>query len=215
MPNTKTKGRSARSTRTPGRGSSQRMGYSQDAGRNKLIQLIHVAKSKLRLEDEYYRALIGQVKAEAASCTVLSLRELDKLYALLKGLGFEPTSGKPKAKASPKAGPQIAPQIEPAGGWATEEQLYYIRGLWRLASRDKKEDSLDKFCCRITGIATVGWLSVPKATDLILALRDITEKAGYNPDHRPRSHRMARSARSTRTQRLGRSARAQRLGRSH
>ena len=189
MPNTETKstGRSAR---------------TQHAGRNKLIQLIHVAKSKLRLGDEHYRSLIGQVKAGAASCTALNLRELDKLYALLKNLGFEPTSGKAKAKAGPKTGPpQISPKIKPVGGWATDAQLYYIRGLWRLASRDKKEDSLDKFCCRVTGIATVGWLSIPKATDLILALRDITEKAGYNPDHRPRS------ARSPRTQRLGRSAR--------
>ena len=190
MPNTQTKGR------------------TQGTGRNKLIQLIHVAKSKLRLEDEHYRRLIGQVKAGAASCTALNLRELDKFYALLKGLGFEPTSGKPKVKARAKAGPQIAPQIEPIGGWATEAQLYYIRGLWRLASRGKGEDSLDKFCCRITGIATVGWLSIPKATDLILALRDIAEKAGYNPDHRPRS------ARSTRSHRMARSARTQRLGRN-
>lgn len=205
----KPKNTTLRSTCTP------RGGGAQHTGRNKLTQLIHVAKSKLRLADEHYRALIGQVKAGATSCTALNLRELDKLYALLKQLGFEPTSGKPKTKASAKAGPpmirqigpQISPKIEPSGGWATGAQLYYIRGLWRLASRDKTEDSLDKFCCRITGIATVGWLSIPKATDLILALRDITEKAGYNPDHRPRK------GRSTRTLRKGRSARTHRLGR--
>ncbi|MEM9423257.1 MAG: regulatory protein GemA [Spirochaetota bacterium] len=143
--------------------------------RGKLIQLIHVAKKQLALADENYRTLIAEVKQGATSCTELNLFQLGELYKLLKACGFRPV----------KKIPDRAPKKR-EGDWATQEQLYYIRGLWQLSARNPSEQSLCRMCKRITGIDMIQWLDNDGANKLILALRDITKKAGYDPDTVPR-----------------------------
>lgn len=151
-----------------------------DVSRSKLIQLIHVAKTQLALDDDNYRALIAQAKPTASSCTDLNLFQLGELYKLLKAAGFKPISQipnrAPQKRQTPTAG---SPE------WASPSQLHYIRGLWQLASRHKSEASLNKLCTRITGIHRIEWLTQPKATKLILSLRDIARKAGFDPDSIP------------------------------
>ena len=61
-------------------------------------------------------------------------------------------------------------------------QEYYIRGLWKLASRNKDEKSLRAMVKRIGGVDDISFLPRKKAAAVIQALRDIAGKAGFNPD---------------------------------
>jgi hypothetical protein len=67
----------------------------------------------------------------------------------------------------------------------SSRQEYYIRGLWDLASRIKDETSLRRMIKRIGGVDNIQWLTRENARKVILALRDIALKAGYNPDRPP------------------------------
>ena len=78
----------------------------------------------------------------------------------------------------------VVPQKERNPDWITAKQEYYIRGLWQLASRVKDEVSLHRMLKRIAGIDDLRFTPKNQATKLILALRDIAAKAGYNPDYR-------------------------------
>ena len=66
--------------------------------------------------------------------------------------------------------------------WITARQEYYIRGLWDLASRKKDEASLRGMIKRIGGVDDIRFIKRVDAQKVILALRDITKKAGYDPD---------------------------------
>lgn len=144
--------------------------------RNKLIQLIHVAKLQLGLTDEDYKAIISSIKADASSCTHLNLYQLDQLYTALKALGFKPQK---TASSIPNKAP-----TKRSNNKASQAQLHYIRGLWALSSRSKDERSLNHMCQRITGIHRIEWLGKQDATKLILALRKLSSNSGYNPDHK-------------------------------
>ena len=65
--------------------------------------------------------------------------------------------------------------------WISEAQERYILGLWSLASRSKDRRSLGAFLARIAGVRHVRFLKRKDATKVILALRDMAEKAGFNP----------------------------------
>jgi hypothetical protein len=54
-----------------------------------------------------------------------------------------------------------------------------------LASRKKDETSLRAMIKRIGGVEDIRFLKRTDAQKVILALRDITGKAGYNPDEPP------------------------------
>jgi hypothetical protein len=66
--------------------------------------------------------------------------------------------------------------------WITARQEYYIRGLWDLASRKKDAESLRKMVYRIGGVDGIRFLKKEDAQKVILALRDIAGKAGFDPD---------------------------------
>lgn len=63
------------------------------------IQLIHIAKSQLRLDDDLYRANL-QESVKKTSCADMSLSELEQVLEHFKKLGFKPKSVK---KLSPKS----------------------------------------------------------------------------------------------------------------
>lgn len=134
--------------------------------RTKLIQLIHVAKSKLGYSDNDYRALLEGVTGKL-SCKQMTVAELDSVIKAFKSLGF--TSKKLPVKKTDV-------------GSASREQIYYIKGMWELVSREKTEKSLQVFCKRITGVSALRFLTPPAAMRLITALRTMMVKAGYNPD---------------------------------
>lgn len=139
--------------------------------RAKLIRLIHIAKLQLGMIDSDYRALLEGVSGKRSSAD-MTVWELEKILKAIKYLGFSVKK---------------LPVKEADRGFATEEQLKYIKGLWELASRNKTEQSLHWFCKRIAGVDHLRFLSVKGAQKVILAVRALAANAGYNPDSIRRS----------------------------
>jgi hypothetical protein len=146
-------------------------GRKNEADRRfKLIRLIHVGRNKLGLTSDAYRALLQGVCGKE-SCAGMTLPELDRVMKALKAAGFR------VEKKLPLKREEI--------GMATPEQLSYIKGMWELAARVKTDKALGAFIRRITRVDGIRFLDVKSAQKVILALRDITAKAGYDPDGVP------------------------------
>ena len=137
--------------------------------KGQLIRLIHVAKQKIGLTEDAYRALLEGTTGKTSS-TELTITELEAVLKALKGLGFQ-------VKKMPLKAEEV--------GRATAEQIQYIKGLWELSARIKTEAALNAFIKRITGVPYLRWLDVKTAQKVILAVRDIAVQAGYDPDGIP------------------------------
>jgi hypothetical protein len=57
--------------------------------------------------------------------------------------------------------------------------------MWELAARNKSEAALNAFIKRIARVSHIRFLDIHTAQNVILALRDMMEKAGYDPDGIP------------------------------
>ena len=134
--------------------------------RKKLIQLIHVAKSKLQMSDGDYRALLNGVGGKASSAE-LTVAELEQVLRAIKSLGVTVKK---------------LPVTELDRGLASDAQLAYIKGMWELVSREKTERALNRFVRRITGAVHLRFLNVYSAQKVTLALRSMMIDAGYDPD---------------------------------
>jgi len=134
--------------------------------RKKLIQLIHIGKVKLGMDDEAYRAFLGGVcgRDSAAKMTV---RQLEQTVKAMRQNGFDQT---------PK---RVTPEEK---GGATLEQLEYIKGMWAKCARNKSDRALHAFLDRIAHVRSLRFLTVHTARKVILALRDMMIKAGFDPD---------------------------------
>jgi hypothetical protein len=134
--------------------------------RKKFIQLIHIGKSKLGFADEAYRAFLDGVCGKNSSSD-MTIRELEKTLKSMRSLGFNqyPSRVTPNEKGS-----------------ATREQLEYIKGMWRKCARNKNDNALTAFVKRIAGVDALRFLNVPLAQKVILALREMMFKAGFDPD---------------------------------
>lgn len=84
----------------------------------KLIQLIHIGKSKLCLDDETYRSLLVSMTSKDSTKT-MNIGELNKVLARLKQLGFVVTH----KKKDPKP-------IDNQASLDIEQQIKLIRHLW-------------------------------------------------------------------------------------
>lgn len=135
---------------------------------------IHVAKNRLRLDDEAYRAVLSGSAGVESAAEIRSWEQYDAVMAAFRSLGFTP-------KKAPKK-PDVDPQDVRQKHMITARQEYYIKGLWNLASREKDGKSLRAFVQRITGAGDVTWLTRTQATDVIVALRKLAAKAGFDPD---------------------------------
>ena len=142
-------------------------GYKTKKGQ--LIRLIHVAKQKIGLTEEEYRALLEGITGKTSS-TKLTIAELEAVLKAFKRLGFQVK----KMAATPDD-----------VGRATADQIQYIKGLWELSARVKTEAALNRFIKRITGVPYLQWLDVNTAQKVILAVRYIAAQAGYDPDGIP------------------------------
>ncbi len=137
--------------------------------RTRLIRLIHVGKKQLGLDRDVYEALLEGAAGKSSSAA-MTVSELSRVLDAMKRAGFSPR-------------PRVSQTAVP--GFITPRQYHYITGLWSLASRTKDERSLRRLTKRITGVDDLRFVPKKKAAALILALRDIAAKAGYDPDRRP------------------------------
>jgi phage gp16-like protein len=134
--------------------------------RKKLIQMIHVGKANLGMDDGAYRAFLGGAcgKESAARMTI---RELESALGAMRKQGFGP-------------GPRRVKPEEQGG--ANAAQLEYIKGMWQKCARNKSGEALAAFAYRIAGVKPLRFLTVQTAQKVILALRDMMVKAGFDPD---------------------------------
>lgn len=136
------------------------------------ISVIHVARKQLALDDEAYRAILSGVGI-SSSAELETSEQFNSLMQAFHLLGFRYTERRSKALPITEAN---------RGGLCSERQRYYIKGLWELASRRKDEKSLRAMIKRIGHVSDIRFLSKGAATKVILALREIAWKSGFNPD---------------------------------
>ncbi|MDR2942958.1 MAG: regulatory protein GemA [Treponema sp.] len=131
-----------------------------------LIKLVHIGKAKLGFDDDAYRAFLEGVCGKNSS-SVMTVRELEKTLKSMRRLGFN----------------QIPNRVQPEEkGGATLAQLEYIKGMWAVCARNKSDAALLAFVYRVTRVKALRLLTVETARDVILALREMMFKAGFDPD---------------------------------
>ena len=144
-----------------------------DTERSQWIKTVHVAKRQLGLSDEQYEAILTGACGSSSSRDIKNAEQFRLVMGAFKSLGFTPK----RAERKPAACETVRDSDH-----ISYRQEYYIKGLWKLASRQKDEQSLRAMVKRIGGVNDVTFLSRRDAAKVIQALRDITEKAGFNPD---------------------------------
>jgi phage gp16-like protein len=145
----------------------------------KWIKVLHIAKKQCGLDDDAYRAVLGGAAGVESSRDITTWRQYNDVMAAFKNLGFH--IGGRGEKGLKKPNDDYGGKRNPL--WISERQEYYIRGLWDLASRKKDAASLRAMIKRIAGVDDIRFCLRTDAQKVILALRAITDKAGYDPDH--------------------------------
>jgi len=134
--------------------------------RKKLIQLVHVGKARLCMDDDAYRALLMDTTGKDSSAK-MTTRQLERVLKVMRYNGFK----------------QMPNRVKPIErGMATLEQLEYIKGMWAVCARNKNDAALLAFVNRIAGVKALRFLTVETAQKVILALRDMMATAGFDPD---------------------------------
>ncbi|MCL2601353.1 MAG: regulatory protein GemA [Treponema sp.] len=134
--------------------------------RKKLIQLIHIGKGKMGLPDAAYRALLEGAVGKS-SCADMTVRQLESVLRVMRKNGFDVTPRRVKPEEK---------------GRATLAQLEYIKGMWAKCARNTSDKALSAFVNRIARVRSLRFLTVETAQNVILALRDMMVKAGFDPD---------------------------------
>jgi phage gp16-like protein len=134
--------------------------------KKKLIQLVHIGKAKMGLTDEAYRAFLEGVTGKQ-SCSNMTERQLAAALRAMRKNGFDST-------------PRRVRPVE--RGDATLEQLEYIKGMWQKCARNKSDAALLALVNRIAHVKALRFLTVETAREVILALRDMMARAGFDPD---------------------------------
>jgi phage gp16-like protein len=134
--------------------------------RKKLIQLVHIGKAKMALTDEAYRVFLEDITGKQ-SCADMTERQLAAVLRVMRENGFD----------------YIPRRVEPLEkGRATTAQLEYIKGMWRKCARNKSDAALLAFVNRVARVKALRFLTVYTARKVILALRDMMIRAGFDPD---------------------------------
>ncbi|PMI33538.1 hypothetical protein BCT30_05040 [Enterovibrio norvegicus] len=140
--------------------------------RTRLIQLIHVGKRELQLDDDTYRALLKR-ETGSDSCKEMKKDELDKVLSAMERQGF-----KRKKSTNPKQSEKrLSPKTQ-----GKPDVISKIRALWITMAkegiiRDGSETALDAYVRRMTkrqtskGIDHVAWCSDIQATRVLEGLK--------------------------------------------
>ncbi|HFC8543206.1 TPA: gp16 family protein [Neisseria weaveri] len=142
--------------------------------KQRLIRLLHVAKTQLMMADSDYRALLANLSCGKTSSTKLTLSELELAVQAMKARGFVITT---KAQAAEKEDLKVRPAHK-----AVDAQIKKIRALWLALHdlgevRSPSELSLAKFVKRMTGVDYHGWLDSDNASKVIEHLKEWEKRA--------------------------------------
>ncbi|KLV09590.1 Mu gp16 gemA [Photobacterium aquae] len=146
--------------------------------RNRLIQLIHIAKRDLCLDDDTYRALLF-ANGEHSSCSKMNIKQLEMVLAVMEMQGFR----RSKNPAGKEAKTPFKRRLSPKSGKAKHAQIDKIRAIWITMAqqgivRDSSEAALDKYVSRMTGragqkgVEHVGWLDASQAYIILESLKN-------------------------------------------
>jgi phage gp16-like protein len=132
----------------------------------KLIQLIHVGKTQLKLDDELYREVLESTTGKN-SCKLLSVPQLEAVLARMKQLGFAVDS---KEKSG-------------VNNLADDAQSKLIRHLWLQLHeagqiRNGSEQALAKFVENRVHVSALQFLSTHHANMIINHLREWCKRCG-------------------------------------
>jgi hypothetical protein len=126
------------------------------------IKAIHVAKRDTGLDDEAYRALL---QGAAGVSSTKEITSIDGFRQVLKA--FDAFGRKPR-----KEHPGLYAQ-----SWAcTPRQQSIILALWLEVGNHQDEQALTAFIKRIAKVDSPRFLTTPRATDVIVALRRMQDE---------------------------------------
>lgn len=127
--------------------------------------ILHVAKSKLRLSDEFYRSALAQI-AGVTSSTEMDREGFEAMMGYFDYCGFKPTEAK-------------GPNFGVRHGMASWAQIELIRALWReLTHRAYHgEDELNKWLLRTFKLSSLRFLKSETAPKVITALKAMKARA--------------------------------------
>ena len=116
--------------------------------RNRLIQLIHIAKAQLQLPDDVYRSIL-QDKGSQASCSKMNIKQLEAVLEHLKDSGFKVKKKSKSNRDRPKLSRSVAPES------------HKIRAIWLTMAdqgfvRERSEKALDTYISRMLNRKTLG-----------------------------------------------------------
>lgn len=136
-------------------------GLTVDARKKRLVQLLHIGRSKLAMDEDTYRSLIGSVSKDPdrTSSKNLSLQELEIVLTRMQKAGFSVKPSRPQTRKL-----------------ADDAQSRLIRSLWLQlhdlgAVRDPSEQAMASFVTRQTKISALQWLSSSQASRVIESLK--------------------------------------------
>ena len=134
--------------------------------KTKLIQLIHVGKKQLGLDDDLYREVLESCTGKTSS-KLLSIPQLESVLTRMKQLGFQVES---KDKTGVK-------------NLADDAQSKLIRYLWLQLHnagqvRNSSEKALAKFVENKVGVSALQFLSTKNANMIITHLRQWCKRCG-------------------------------------
>ena len=120
----------------------------------KQIQIIHIAKQQLGLDDEIYRNILAQYGATSS-------KELSSAQALRLIKYFQ------------EAGFRI--RVKYREGMITPKQISYLKYLWRSNPkvRNKSVEALEKYVKRIIKIDRLEWIPIDRVHKVIKAIENI------------------------------------------
>lgn len=128
--------------------------------KGQLVRIIHVAKGKLRLDDDTYRQLLSTVTGKT-SARDMTVPQLNNVLDAMKKCGFKIQPAKKTDSTRP---------------FDDSPQSKKIRALWlEMADmgmvRDRTEMALAGWVKRETGVDSLQWLDSEQASSLIEKLK--------------------------------------------
>lgn len=141
------------------------------------ISLIHVAKNQLGLDEETYRAVLGQAGVKSSK-DIKHVDQFNLVMANMKTLGFQ------KAPATKR------PKWNDDWWRCSDAQRGKIEVLWANVARTPTEPALRRMVARIIHVDSPAWITSEQASKVIIALRAMAVQAGLDPDkaERPLPH---------------------------
>ena len=142
------------------------------------IRIIHVAKSKLGLEEEIYRDILF-VNAKVHSSKDLTLRGYWKVMDHFKEIGREKgvKIWTDSGSSGGRRGKKMRPFQEPNKGvWLSQQKQKAICGLWEDVARNKSPQALTAFIKNRFGIDNLRFADEGTGDKIIEALKQMKHR---------------------------------------